>query len=404
LLALYLQAALSFDPDRFFMKVLLIAHACQVRAEGQQRAQRLGSLPGIDLRVLVPDRWFEYGKWRKPQAPENPSYAFQVEKIGLPWTGPAQWYFHYYPGLAKTLLSFKPDIIDVWEEPWGMVSVQACRLRKSLLPSAKIVVETEANINRHHPFPFTTFRRFTLRHADYAITRQTEGIGVLRAHGFKGSAKFIGNGVDATIFRPMDREACKQALGLKGFVVGYVGRMIEAKGLMDAVEALAVCPPDVSLLFVGSGIFQEALERRIVELGLGDRAKFLPQRKMEDLPETMNAMDAHLLVSRTTRTWKEQFGRVIIEAQACGTPVIGSDSGGIPEVVGEGGVIVPEANPAALAEAIQRLRADPAHTRELGRLGKEQVEERYTWERIAEQMRDVYLGLAPEETAVGAAA
>ena len=262
-----------------------------------------------------------------------------------------------------------------------------------MLPSAKIVAETEANINRHHPFPFTHFRRYSLRQADYAITRQTEGIGVLRAHGYRGGAKFIGNGVDAELFRPMDREACRRALGLKGFVVGYVGRIIEAKGLMDAVEALAMCPPDVNLVFVGSGIFQETLEKRIAELGLGERVKFLPQRPMQELPEAMNAMDALLLVSRTTKTWKEQFGRVIIEAQACGTPVIGSDSGGIPEVVGEGGVIVPESNPGALAEAIKKLRADPAHTRELGRLGREQVEERYTWERIAEQIRDVYLGL-----------
>ncbi len=381
------------------MKVLLIAHACQVRAEGQQRAQRLGALPGVDLRVLVPDRWSEYGKWRAPQPPENPSYAFQVGKVRFPWAGPAQWYFHHYPALAKTLREFKPDIIDIWEEPWGLVSVQACRLRDRIRPSAKIVAETEANINRIHPFPFTTFRRYTLRHADYAVTRQTEGISVLRAHGYKGPAKFVGNGVDAALFRPMDREACKQALGLKGFVVGYVGRMIEAKGLMDAVEALAACPADVNLLFIGAGVFQPDLERRIAQLGLGERAKFLPPRPMEALPEAMNAMDALLLVSRTTPTWKEQFGRVIIEAQACGTPVIGSDSGGIPEVVGRGGIIVPEANPEALAGAIGKLRDNPGYARELGRLGLEQVKERYTWERIAEQMRDIYLELTGEREA-----
>ena len=343
---------------------------------------------------MVPDRWYEYGKWRMAQAPECPSYAFQVGKIRLPRT-PAQWYFHYYPGLAKTLRSFRPDIIDLWEEPWGLVSAHACWLRDRILPSAKIVAETEANINRLHPFPFTTLRRYTLRHADFVVTRQTEGIEVLRAHGYKGPAKFVGNGVDAEIFRPMDREACRRALGVKGFVLGYVGRIVELKGLMDAVEALALCPADVNLFFVGSGIFQPELERRIAELGLGARVKFLPQRRMEELPEAMNAMDALLLVSRTTRTWKEQFGRVIIEAHACGTPVIGSDSGCIPEVVGEGGVIVPESNPAALAGAIQKLRAEPGLTRELGRAGREQVEERYTWERVAEQIRDIYFGLAP---------
>ncbi|MBE7213507.1 MAG: glycosyltransferase, partial [Gluconacetobacter diazotrophicus] len=372
------------------MKILLIAHACQMRAEGQQRAQCLGALPGVDLRVVVPDRWMEYGTWRLPQQPLDPTYTFQVEKIRWPWTGPAQWYFHSYPKLGKILRAFRPDVIDLWEEPWGLVSAQAVRLRNRLLPSAKIVVETEANINRHHPFPFTTLRRYVLRHADFAVTRQTEGISVLRAHGYHGPVRFVGNGVDAQLFSPRDRAACKRALGLGDFVVGYVGRLIEAKGLMDAVEALAQCPLPVNLLFVGGGIFQPALEQRAAELGLAERVKFLPPRAMAELPEAMNAMDALLLVSRTTRTWKEQFGRVIIEAQACGTPVIGSDSGSIPEIVGAGGIIVPEGNSTALAGAIQQLYNNPNLAANLGRLGREQVEAHYTWQRVAEQMHGIY--------------
>ncbi len=375
------------------MKILLITHACQMHAEGQQRAQRLGALPGVDLRVVVPDRWMEYGVWRRPQQPLDPTYTFQVEKIRWPWAGPAQWYLHHYPKLGNILRSFRPDVIDLWEEPWGLVSAQTVWLRNRLLPTAKVVVETEANINRHHPFPFTSLRRYVLRHADFAITRQTEGISVLRAHGYRGPARFVGNGVDAQLFAPLDRAACKRTMGLEGFVVGYVGRLIEAKGLMDAVEALAQCPLPVSLLFVGGGIFQPALEQRAAELGLTGRIKFLPPRPMAELPAAMNAMDALLLVSHTTRTWQEQFGRVIIEAHACGIPVIGSDSGSIPEIVGTGGVLVPEGNPTALAGAIQRLHGDPEFACELGRRGREQVELRYTWQRLAEQMHEIYAGL-----------
>lgn len=375
------------------MKILLIAHACQMRAEGQQRAQCLGALPGVDLRVVVPDRWMEYGTWRSPQTPLYPTYTSQTEKVRWPWMGPAQWYLHHYPKLGKVLRSFQPDVIDLWEEPWGLVSAQAVWLRNHLLPSAKVVVETEANINRHHPFPFTALRRYVLRHADFAVTRQTEGISVLRAHGYRGPARFVGNGVDAQLFAPRDRAACKRALGLGDFVVGYVGRLIEAKGLMDAVEALAQCPSPVNLLFVGGGVFKSALENRVAELGLEERVKFLPPRLMAELPEVMNAVDTLLLVSRTTRTWKEQFGRVIIEAQACGTPVIGSNSGSIPEIVGEGGIIVPEGNATALAGAIRQLHDDPELAARLGRRGREQVEAHYTWQRVAEQMYDVYAGL-----------
>ena len=100
------------------MRVLLIAHACQVRHEGQQRAQALGKLPGIELRVVTPDRWYDYGKLRAYQPPLDPSYGINAEKIRFPWSGPAQWYLHHYPKLGEILRSFRPDVIDLWEEPW----------------------------------------------------------------------------------------------------------------------------------------------------------------------------------------------------------------------------------------------------------------------------------------------
>ena len=326
--------------------------------------------------------------------PENPSYTYQVEKVRWPWTGPAQWYLHYYPKLGKIIRSLKPDIIDIWEEPWGLVSAHTCWLRNRILPSAKILSETEANINRDHPFPFTNFRRYSMRNAQYAVARQSEGVEVLRARGYSGPAEVVGNAVDDEVFRPMDREACKRTLGLKGFVAGYVGRLTEDKGLMDIVEAVANCPKDMGLVFVGSGPFQSNLERRIGELEMTGRVRFIPTRPMKDLPEVMNALDVLLLVSRTTATWKEQFGRVIIEAHACGTPVIGSDSGAIPEVIDQGGVVVPEKNPAALSAAIKRLNDSAKAGAEMGRRGRQQVKDKYTWKRVAERMRDIYLKMS----------
>jgi glycosyltransferase involved in cell wall biosynthesis len=391
----------KFFTDR--MKILLIAHACQVRHEGQQRAQQLGRLPDIDLRVITPDRWYEYGAWRKLQPPIDPTYTLQAEPVRFPWSGPAQWYFHHYPNLGETLRTFQPDIINIWEEAWGLVSVHTCWLRNRLLPSAKIVSETEANIPRTHPFPFKQFRSYTLKNSDYFVARQTEGVEVLRVKGYTGPVDVIGNAVDAELFRPMDREACKRALGVSGFVAGYVGRLIEAKGLMDIIEALPKAP-GVTMVFVGSGEFQGALEKRISELGLTERVRFFPPRKMEALPEVMNALDALLLVSRTTATWKEQFGRVIIEAHACETPVIGSDSGAISEVIDRGGLTVREGNSDDIAAAIRQLKDNPEMAREMGRAGRAQVEQLYTWKRVSERMRDIYLKVLGKKEAVSGAA
>gem|GEM_PF-31875 len=382
--------------------MLLISHTCQSRTEGQPKAQCLAGMPEIDLQVLVPNRWRHYGKWRMAQPPENGAFEFDAGKVIWPWVGPAQSYLHWYPELRKTIEQFRPHIIDLWEEPWGLVSAQVCRLRNRFFPEIQILSETEQNINKRLPFPFERIRAYTLRNADFAIGRNAAAIEVLRAKGYAGPAQVVPNAVDAELFRPMDREGCRRALDLRGFVAGYVGRLVPEKGLMEMIEALAFCDTRVNLLFVGSGDYQPALEQRARELGALERVRFLPGQPLDALPQIMNALDTLVLPSRTTPRWKEQFGRVIIEAHACATPVIGSDSGAIPEVIGEAGIVFPERDARALAAAVERLRASPEESRRLGALGRQRVEESFTWNRVAERMRAIYLTMCPEMGPVAA--
>jgi len=96
------------------------------------------------------------------------------------------------------------------------------------------------------------------------------------------------------------------------------------------------------------------------------------------------------LPSRTTRVWKEQFGRVLTEAMACRVPVIGSNSGAIPEVIGDAGLIFPEGDARALAGCLRRLIESPDLCRELGERGYVRVMRLYTQERIAEQTAEFY--------------
>lgn len=99
------------------------------------------------------------------------------------------------------------------------------------------------------------------------------------------------------------------------------------------------------------------------EMGLKDRVRFLPPGSGPQVAQFMATLDALVLMSQTTRTWKEQFGRVIIEAQACGVPVIGSTSGNIPFVVGEGGWVVQEGSATDLARLFNELTADRSRAR-----------------------------------------
>jgi glycosyltransferase involved in cell wall biosynthesis len=370
-------------------RVLLISHTCQTLAEGQPKAEQLARM-GIELMVLTPRRFNHYGVWKDAETPENPAFRFEARNVMWGWIGPVQNYLHWYPSLAGILKSFKPDIIDLWQEPWGLVSAHACWLRNRLLPNARIIMESEQNITKAWPPPFRWFEAYTMANANFAVGRSRGVLQVLRGKGYGGPACVVGNAADTELFHPMDRAECKKALGLSGFTVGYAGRLVERKGLMDMVDALSHCPGELTMVFIGDGEYKPALEERVRETGAGDRVRFLPARPLRELPPVMNALDAFILPSWSVPSWKEQFGRVIIEAHACGTPVIGSDSGAIPDVVGDGGIIYPERDPQGLAAAIIELRANPARAREMGEAGRAQVEANYTWRQVAARMRDIY--------------
>ena len=101
-------------------------------------------------------------------------------------------------------------------------------------------------------------------------------------------------------------------------------------------------------------------------------------------------MDAMALPSLTRKNWKEQFGRVLIEAMACEMPVIGSDSGEIPNVIGDAGLVTPEGDAQALAAALARLGADPALRADLARRGRQRVLDRFTQEQVARRTAALY--------------
>jgi glycosyltransferase involved in cell wall biosynthesis len=381
------------------MRVLLISHSCATRTEGQPKAELLGRMSGVDLRVVIPHRWNHYGRDDRPGElpPDGASFECDMKKVWFRWFKPVGWHLHWYPDLGTTIREFRPDVIDLWEEPWGVVSAHTVWLRNRHCPHARIVTETEQNIYKDLPFPFERFRSYTLRNADYAVARNEEAASVLRRKGFTRPVEVVPNAVDADLFHPLaddQRELARRELGFEGFVAGYIGRLVPEKGLTDMIDALSHCPPSVKVMFLGSGPMREELERRAEEAGVSKRVMFLAARPLQELPKVMSAMDALVLPSRTTPQWKEQFGRVIIEAHACRTPVVGSDSGAIPSVVGQGGAIFPEASFRELAATLTRLNADPAEARRLGAVGREQVERLYTWGRVAERMASIYSKVA----------
>ena len=171
------------------------------------------------------------------------------------------------------------------------------------------------------------------------------------------------------------------------FQTGYVGRLVEEKGLDDVLTALGQVPANIMFSVMGEGPHEPMLRRRAAAGGLDGRVSFRPWSSPRDVAAFMQAQDAIILPTRTTRAVKEQFGRVIIEAQACGTPVIGSNCGAIPDVVGAGGWIIPENDPDALAALLERLQAAPQDVAACAKQGQANVAARFTHAKVADALK-----------------
>lgn len=203
-------------------------------------------------------------------------------------------------------------------------------------------------------------------------------------------------GTDPHHFRPgVDTTAVRARYGLEeGRWLLTVARLTLHKGIDTSIRALALLRddfPDLRYAVVGSGSRRETLQQVADEAGVGDRVRFLTSVPDTDLPALYNAAEIYLGVSRQADAAVEGFGLALVEASACGLPVIGGRSGGIPDAVREGetGVLVDPADPAAVAGAVRSLLRSPDEARRLGAGGRRAVETYYNWPRVIADVRAI---------------
>ena len=196
------------------------------------------------------------------------------------------------------------------------------------------------------------------------------------------NAVVIPNGIDPKIFKPLDKEKIKRELGLSKKVVGFVGNLVfikRADKFPEIFENIA-STQEVEFLVVGDGELRENIEKECQKRNLN--VKFVGRVSQDKVPYYMNAMDVMILPSRN-----EGFGAVVIEAQACGVPVVGSSNGGIPEAIGDGGITVEEGEDfeKRFAEAVINILENPIDSNYLREKALE-----YSWENVVKKEVEVY--------------
>ena len=138
------------------------------------------------------------------------------------------------------------------------------------------------------------------------------------------------------------------------FVVGFVGRFIAEKGILDLLRAIASLGQHIGIVLIGDGPQKAEIEREILRLGIAERCRMLPPQNARALAASYRSINLLVLPSRSTRNWKEQYGRVLVEARMCGARTAGSGGSAIPVVVGDPEMIFPAGDVAAIADVIRR--------------------------------------------------
>jgi glycosyltransferase involved in cell wall biosynthesis len=182
--------------------------------------------------------------------------------------------------------------------------------------------------------------------------------------------------------------------------VGFVGRLEPYKGGTIAIRAFLAAAPtgDAELAVIGDGTEAESMRAAVGEAAASDRVVFTGALSQAETLKRIGDLDVMLVPSLTTPTWKEQFGRVAVQAMAAGVAVIASDSGSLREVVGDAGMLVPEGDLEAFTGALRALLGDPDHRVRLGELGRRRATEKFSWEAVAAGADEMYRAMTQSDT------
>ena len=347
------------------MRILIIYHA-GAALSARRIYQALAETCEMELTVGVPekvsvDRVYDPSGWLCVKREEE-EHGYRL--VPVPLQNPSNyWQGFESKHLAHLIKKTQPEIIHVLNEPLSPGLFQVVWQKLKLSKGSKVLFYGFDNLPIRFFLGRVSYMKWKFVWAQTAggVTANTEALENLKRAGFPGKRPLerIFWGVPTDIFKPMDKSLLRKSIGLDcEFIVGFVGRLVPEKGLFVLLAAMLRLPTAVHCMIIGSGPMRAELELMCRLPELNGRIHLYDAVEAETLAKYINCTDALAIPSLTMPSWKEQYGRVIGEAMACGVPVVGSDSGAIPEVIGSAGLIVPEGNTVALGEAIKRAIFD----------------------------------------------
>ncbi|MDP2209074.1 MAG: glycosyltransferase family 4 protein [Bacteroidota bacterium] len=370
------------------MRILIIDNLA-VASSRRDLYRLLAKQIGEPIHLLVPESWREQGIITYCE--EEKDYNLKIYESPFIFG-----YRHQrivYLKLKKIIGTVKPDIIFINSEPENFNTFHLVLTVSKYFPKIRLACATWRNIDyRNNPYPYKfgwinrLIESYTKKRIDICVVySHTAEYMMKELAGW--SVVYIPPSLNIEDFQFAPKQTSQKT---DSFVVGYLGRLSYEKGVDILVKAISLTDKDIHGLIVGDGPEKENLKMLAQNLGISHRIKWNDAVGYRDIPSVLTNFDVLVLPSRNTKFWKEQFGRVLIEAMALGVPVIGSNSGDIPNVIGECGLIFKENDYEELANSIKRLTDDSDLLKTLLNRGREKVEKEYSIGMASQQMIDIF--------------
>ncbi len=300
--------------------------------------------------------------------------------------------------LRRLFARLRPAIVHTHNSKAGFLG----RLAARRTPGVKVVhtvhgfaFHDRESTARKALFRFLERRAFPWADATVAISNRLAEWGASEGIGRLAEYRIVWSGIESERFRDADREEGRRRLGLSpaDMAVGLVAKLWEGKGHSFLVDVMApLLSESVKLVFIGEGPLENALRRRAEALGPAGRSIVFAGFHADPAPVT-KALDVATLPSEF-----EGMGRVLLEAQAAGVPVVANRVGGMVDVVGDGGVLVDRGDVGSWRAAIDAFIRDPGLRRRTGKAGVRFVDERFSARAMGRALETVYGDVLGRET------
>ncbi|MCE9533220.1 MAG: glycosyltransferase family 4 protein [Planctomycetes bacterium] len=373
------------------MRILTLGHSYVVSANQQlaYSMQQMGA-ERCSITIAGPSYFHGQDDLRPVSMEVSPKSPCRLVPLAAHLT--SRVHFFWYGRRLKQLLQQPWDIIHCWEEPYILAGGQ---IAKWIPRQTPFVFRTAQSLDKRYPPPFNWIERYVVRRsAGWICSGQTVADNLISRRGYSDRPMaLIPLGVDTQDFYP-NRSSGEQVLANLGWsrsgppVVGYLGRLVTPKGIQFLMDVLDGVTTPWRAIFVGSGPMEPRIRKWAASHG--DRIRLCTDVSHQQVPAYLNAMDMLVAPSQTTPAWREQFGRMLIEAFATVLPVVGSDSGEIPNVIGNAGRVVGENDMPGWVSTLTELLDQPELRRTLGLAGRQRAENEYAWPIVARKHLDFF--------------